>query len=115
MKASPISCDETRARRRWVTLSFSPSFTGLSPQTRSATNSRIASATLTDAAIPATQAANEEPVPSAWSHIVRKPVTTIVPGVVNDVGEPECSCFWTLRGSKGSAIAATNRLAFPSK
>ena len=112
MKASPISCEDTRARRWWVMLSLSPSFTGLLSQTRSATNSRIASATLADAAIPATQAANEEPVPSAWSHIVRKPVMTIVPGVVD---EPECSCFWTARGSKGRAIAATNRLAFPSK
>ena len=29
--------------------------------------------------MPATHEANEEPVPSAWSHMVRKPVTTIVP------------------------------------
>ena len=73
MKASPISCEETSACRRPVMLSLSPSCTGVFSHTRSATNSRIASATLADAAMPATQEAKEEPVPSARSHIVEEP------------------------------------------
>ena len=42
-------------------------------QTRSLTNSRMASATLVDAAMAATHEAKDDPVPSAWSHMVRKP------------------------------------------
>ena len=113
MKASPISWEETRARRRLVTPALSPGLTGSLPQTLSATNSRIASATLVDAAMPATQAAKEEPVPSASSHMARNPSMTRAPTDAGE-GEVDDEC-WTWRGSNGSAIAATKRLALPSK
>ena len=82
MKASPISCEETSARRWRATASSSPSFAGMLFQTLSATNSRMASATLVDEAMPATHAANDEPVPSVWSHMVRKPVITLTPAEI---------------------------------
>ena len=114
MKARPISCEETSARRWRVRSSLSPSMVGDFSQMRSATNSRMASATFVDAAIPATQAANEEPVPSAWSHMERKPVITKVPDA-RRTSSRSSSCMATVRGSKGRAMAATKRLAFPSK
>ena len=46
----------------------------------------MASATLVDAAMAATQAAKEEPVPSAWSHMVRKPTMIPAPTDEDDDG-----------------------------
>ena len=57
-----------------------------------------------------TQEAKEEPEPSALSHMVRK--DSIVRAPENS---GVAACWRTCRGSKGSAMAATKRLALPSK
>ena len=59
----------------------------------------------------ATHDAKDEPEPSAWSHMVRKPST--MPAPASDAGVGCMPATW--RGSKGSAMAATKRLALPSK
>ena len=56
----------------------------------------------------ATHDAKDEPEFSARSHMVRKPSTTPAPA-----GDAAWSA--TTRGSKGNAMAATKRLALPSK
>src|ERR1700722_10343135 len=105
-----MSCDETMAVRRRLRASLSPSLRRTTLQTRSLTNSLMASATLVDAAMADRHEANDEPDPSAASHMVRK---------ASIVRAPEYSgaaaCALTCRGSKGNDIAATKRLAFPSK
>ena len=77
---------------------------------RSATNSRKASATAGDVAMAAAHDAKSDPVPSAWSHMVRNPSTSAAPAP-----EPVPAPSLTTLGSKGSAMAATKRLALPSK
>ena len=98
------------AVRRLATASVSPSRGGRTSQTRSLTNSRMASATLVEAAMADTQEAKDEPEPSALSHMVRK--VSIVRAPENS-GAAASSLIW--RGSKGRAMAATKRLALPSK
>ena len=112
MKASPISCDETMAVRRRATLSLSPSLRERAPD-----------ALVDELAHGVGHAGRRRhggdargerrPVPSAWSHMVRKPYD-IVPGA----RVRRASAAWpslTCLGSKGSAMAATKRLALPSK
>ena len=96
-----------------VTASLSSLCTGLPFQTRSATNSRMASATLAEVAMAATHEAKDEPEPSALSHMVRKPVTMPAPSDPSEPASGARPATWA--GSNGSAMAATNRLALPSK
>ena len=112
MKASPISWEETRRAppRHGFALALVRRRT---LQTRSLTNSRMASATLVEAAMAATHEAKDDPVPSARSHMVRKPSIDAAPRGLRRAGSA-CS-FSTWAGSKGSAMAATKRLALPSK
>src|SRR5579859_1908710 len=105
-----MSWDETMDVRRRLRDSDSPSLCRTTLQTRSLTNSRMASATLVEAAMAERQEANDEPVPSARSHMERKPSIVRAPEY-----SVAAACSLTSLGSKGRDMAATKRLALPSK
>ncbi len=68
-------------RRRFI-ASPSPAGAWMELQTRSLTNSRIASLTLSDAAMADTHDANDELDPSAMSHMERNAFDRLRAGVV---------------------------------